>query len=69
MTKDRSENERPIRSQYPAASGWTREEIRDRREVHELPEGAEVPEGVGVPKEEWILDQGRRNETWDCAVY
>jgi len=49
MTKDRSENERPIRSQYPAASGWTREEIRDRREVHELPEGAEVPEGVGVP--------------------
>jgi phage terminase large subunit GpA-like protein len=23
----------------------------------------------GVPKEEWILETGKRNETWDCAVY
>jgi phage terminase large subunit GpA-like protein len=23
----------------------------------------------GVPKEEWVLETGKRNEAWDCAVY
>jgi phage terminase large subunit GpA-like protein len=24
---------------------------------------------LGVPKQEWILETGKRNESWDCAVY